>query len=306
MALISPAALLLDEVARAGSIRKAAERLNVSASALNRRILNLEQDYGVQLFERLPRGMRLTAAGEVLIADIRRWRAEQERSKVRLQELQGLRRGHVAVGLMECLASGFARRLFGTVQDQYRRVTLEMAIGGTPQLMQRVADSELDIAVCFNAPDRPNLRKILTLRVPAGVVVAPDHPLAGRATIRLSDCIGQPFLMPDFSLATRHMIDHALTAAALNIVPSLVTNSTTLMKTLLRDGRHVAFLSAVDVIEELAEGSLCFVPVTDRHFPPEELSLIGRVSQGASPPVLAVTDLIRAQMTTLKALIPPG
>ena len=54
----------LDEVARAGSIRKAAERLNVSPTAVNRQILQLEEMLDVQLFQRLPRGMKLTAAGE--------------------------------------------------------------------------------------------------------------------------------------------------------------------------------------------------------------------------------------------------
>ncbi len=53
----------LEEVARAGSIRQAAERLNVAASAINRQILKTVDEFGVQLFERLPRGLRLTPAG---------------------------------------------------------------------------------------------------------------------------------------------------------------------------------------------------------------------------------------------------
>jgi molybdenum-dependent DNA-binding transcriptional regulator ModE len=64
--------LILDTVARAGSIRKAADRLRIASTALNRSILNVEKELGTPLFERLPRGVRLTAAGEVLIATIRR------------------------------------------------------------------------------------------------------------------------------------------------------------------------------------------------------------------------------------------
>ena len=63
MALLHSRKLLyLDEIARCGSIRKAADRLNVSSSAINRQILALEEEFGVPLFERLPRGLRLTAA----------------------------------------------------------------------------------------------------------------------------------------------------------------------------------------------------------------------------------------------------
>ena len=61
------------ELARSGSLRKAAEQLHVSASAINRQILQAEEELGMRLFERLPDGMRLTSAGELLLDDLRRW-----------------------------------------------------------------------------------------------------------------------------------------------------------------------------------------------------------------------------------------
>ncbi|MBL0932855.1 MAG: LysR family transcriptional regulator, partial [Alphaproteobacteria bacterium] len=61
----------LDEIVRSGSIRKASARLNVASSAINRQLLALEAELGAPLFERLPRGLRLTAAGEMLIAHVR-------------------------------------------------------------------------------------------------------------------------------------------------------------------------------------------------------------------------------------------
>ena len=61
----------IDEIARCGSIRKAAQRLNVASSAVNRQILALEEEFGAPLFERLPRGLRLTAAGEMCVEHIR-------------------------------------------------------------------------------------------------------------------------------------------------------------------------------------------------------------------------------------------
>ena len=72
----------VDEVARAGSIRKAAEQLNVTASAVNRRIMDLEEELGPALFERRPRGVRLTAAGEVFVNYLRKQNGEVERDEV--------------------------------------------------------------------------------------------------------------------------------------------------------------------------------------------------------------------------------
>src|SRR5258708_4355534 len=78
--LISPAASWLVVVAKVGSIRRAAAQLNVSASAVDRQILKLEAEYGAQLFERLPRGLRPTVAGGVLVAEIERWQQEHDRA----------------------------------------------------------------------------------------------------------------------------------------------------------------------------------------------------------------------------------
>ena len=60
-------------VGRLGSIRRAADELNVSASAIARQILNVEAEIGAPLFERLPSGLRLTAAGEIMMAAGGRW-----------------------------------------------------------------------------------------------------------------------------------------------------------------------------------------------------------------------------------------
>ena len=82
-----------DQVARSGSIQKAARELHVAASAINRQILHLEEELGVPLFERLPRGMRLTPSGDALITLARHWR-QDERAVIaeirRIQELVGL------------------------------------------------------------------------------------------------------------------------------------------------------------------------------------------------------------------------
>jgi DNA-binding transcriptional LysR family regulator len=75
------------EVARQGSLRRAAEVLHVSASAIDRQILRAEESFETPLFERLPSGLKLTAAGELLLDDLRRWRKEHVRTLERLDEL---------------------------------------------------------------------------------------------------------------------------------------------------------------------------------------------------------------------------
>ncbi len=97
----------VDEVARAGSIRKAAEHLNLTASALNRRVMDIEEELGTLLFERRPRGVRLTSAGELFLGLARRHLSDTERMRSQIEELKGLRRGVVRIAGSQALAHSF-------------------------------------------------------------------------------------------------------------------------------------------------------------------------------------------------------
>ena len=108
-------------VGELGSIRKAADVLNVSASAIDRQILNVEADIGMSLFERLPSGLRLTAAGEIMMASGKRWRKEQAGVRAQMEDLRGLKRGHVDIAVIDALAKGF---LPATIQHIVKLIAL--------------------------------------------------------------------------------------------------------------------------------------------------------------------------------------
>ena len=87
----------IDAIARAGSIRKAAETLAITPSALNRRLLAVEDELGVELFERMSNGVVLNVAGEILLEHIRNQISDMERVKSRIADLSGERRGSVSI-----------------------------------------------------------------------------------------------------------------------------------------------------------------------------------------------------------------
>ena len=88
-------------------IRKAAVTLAITSTALNRRILVMEEELGVFIFERLARGVRLTTAGEILIHHIRKQLIDMERVKSQIADLTGERRGHVSIACSQALFSFF-------------------------------------------------------------------------------------------------------------------------------------------------------------------------------------------------------
>ena len=91
-------------VGKLGSIRKASETLNVSASAIDRQILRVEAELGIPLFERLPGGLRLTAAGELMMAAGGRWQKNLFELRAQMEDLRGLKRGLTRV--LRCARRG--------------------------------------------------------------------------------------------------------------------------------------------------------------------------------------------------------
>src|ERR1700758_5593745 len=118
----------VDEVARCGSIRKAAEKLNVTSSAVNRRIMDLEEELGAPLFERRPRGVRLTAAGEVFVGFLRPQDGEVEGLKSQIEELQGMRRGTVRIACSQALALEFLPQQIADFRPRYSLVNFDVQV----------------------------------------------------------------------------------------------------------------------------------------------------------------------------------
>lgn len=291
--LFATAALMFDEVARSGSIRKASERLNISASAINRQILNLEQDAGLPLFERLPRGVRPTAAGELILAEVRRWRREQSRMQGQLKDMTGLRRGLVRIGAMECFATAILPQAFATFRAQHTLVAIDLHLGGTDDLLAKLARNEIDLVLCFNPPARAQVTVLMQADFVPGIVMAADHPLTARETVTLADCRDFPFVQPDRSLPLRNLIDQAFARAGISLPVVTTTNSVSAIKGLVSSGENVSVLSRIDIHAELARGDLAWRPLEGTHLPQETLVLCMQHGHRPGPQTLAVAEVIK-------------
>ena len=137
--------LYLDAVARTGSIRAAAESLNVASTAINRKIIDAERDLGTPLFERLPRGVRLTAAGEILIAAVRRTMSDLASVESQIEQLRGLVRGKIRIACSESVADDLVPTAIATYQKCHPGVQFHVQVGATPILMEALMNDETDL-----------------------------------------------------------------------------------------------------------------------------------------------------------------
>ncbi len=145
----------IDEIARCGSIRKAAARLNVASSAINRQILALEEEFGAPLFERMPRGLKLTAAGELCIEHIREVLKTYERMEARIRGLKMPQAGKVTLVSTVGLAAGPLPEIIARFVAQHPRVRVLLRNDGPSNTMQPVITGRWISGSASTSPRRP-------------------------------------------------------------------------------------------------------------------------------------------------------
>ena len=116
----------IDVVAREGSIRKAADKLAITSTALNRRILQIEEEIGQPLFERLPGGVRLNTAGEIFLQHIRSQFADLARVQSQIADLSGIRRGHVQIASGADALRRFLPEAIATYRSAHPAVSFDL------------------------------------------------------------------------------------------------------------------------------------------------------------------------------------
>ena len=273
----------VDAVARHGSIRKAAAALHIVSSALNRRILDLEEEMGAPLFERLPRGVRPTAAGELYLAYVRRSIRELEQVGAQIEGLRRLLRGRVRLAVAESVTGHMLPTAIARFQAEHPNVTFHVRIDGPRGLAEALATDEADLILTHDPLERPQVSVIASALQPFCALVAPDHPLAGQAPLRLRDCAAYPVALPDTTLAARALIDRALARASFKLEPALVSNSVELTKTFARQNRAVCFQFRIAGHDD--PSGMRAIPLTDPGFSQATLVLASR--RGRVLPVAA-------------------
>ena len=177
MVAISQSFRCFDEVARRGSIRKAAETLHLTAAAVHQQILNLEEQVGTQLLDRLPRGMQLTTAGEIMVAAVRRSQRDVDSAMAQVEDLRALRRGHISLAVSHSSAEQLVPEVMETAMQRYPGVTYSVRSGSGENILKWVATGEADVGFCLRRKPPPGVEELRPFAQQLGLVTPPRHPL---------------------------------------------------------------------------------------------------------------------------------
>jgi DNA-binding transcriptional LysR family regulator len=196
-------------IAKAGSVNAAARLLHTSQPAVSRELRTLEERLGVLLFDRLPRGMRLTEAGKVLLDYAERIFGLDQAAERAMRELSDLEGGQLAIGASNTIGTYLLPAFVTSFHIRYPKVSLNLEIGNTQEIVKGVLDSRFALGFVEGRirDEAMEAREFRRDRIVA--VVAPQHPLAKGRALPVRALAESPSILREPGSGTREIVERA-------------------------------------------------------------------------------------------------
>jgi len=251
-----------NEVARSGSIAAASLRLHVAGSAVSRQIVSLEYEIGTPLFERQPRGMILTAAGERLAQHVRRYLLEEERVVAEIRSRGERTIGTIRIATSQGLASSFLPEAARLYREDFPEIRFAIHALSPADIVSAVADGSSDVGVAFVVATHPGVEVKHRSVVPLYALMSPKHPLGRRKHVSLHELQEFPFATSR-DTTVRGMIN--LRAAILGFQPKIVfeCDYSDGLFSFCSTGEAVTFGSPLSAANWINRGELVAIPLFD-------------------------------------------
>jgi DNA-binding transcriptional LysR family regulator len=272
------------EVARVGSIRKAANSLNVAASALNRQIINLEVQLGTPLFDRLPGGMRLTVAGDLLLRHAIDTLHDFDRVRVAIDDLKAARSGHIAIAALDSLLVDFLPRAIDRFRVDFPAVTYSVMTAQPPDVPPMVASGDIDMGFTFVGQIPRSVRYMAEISAPIGVVMRADHPLANKLAVDFDELRRYPILTQTGPLPKGADADAAFATFKSEIKPKLQSNSIQMLKLAVMLNIGVSLFTRLGFLHEIENGDIAWRPLNSSGVNTIRIGLVVPSQRDLTPP----------------------
>jgi DNA-binding transcriptional LysR family regulator len=244
-----------------GKISKAASALGLTGPAVTLQLQQLEAELGIELFDRMPEGMRPTAAG---LAVINAAESIEERLRILSDEvtaIRGGRKGTLKLGVVST-AKYFAPRLMAAFQKQYPDIRMELSVGNREETIAALAEHRLDLALMGRPPRNLPVDSVVFGDHPLVIIANEHHPLAHKRHIKKAELAGEHFLIREAGSGTRISLEIFLAdmPAKLEQLGTEMTSNETIKQAVMA-GLGIAFISAHTIELEVQVGKLVILDV---------------------------------------------
>lgn len=250
-----------DEVARQGSIRKAAAVLNMSSTTVNRKIIRTEKELGIKLFHRNPEGVKLTSAGSIVLEHCRKTLFEYERMSILIEDIRDMRTGHMEILSLDSIALDILPKILSQFSKSYPHVTFSVRTAQPDTIMKSVANGEVDIGLSFWFEDHPGVRTVTEKSTPIGAIMVPNHPLVERNKLSIDDLTDFPLIRTIDARGGHSLLDRIFADITTSLSTRIFTNSLPLAKKMIMQGAGVGLYTKLGFLDEIDSGAIRFIPL---------------------------------------------
>jgi DNA-binding transcriptional LysR family regulator len=257
--------------ARFENVSRAAESLAMSQSAARGSLKELEQQFEVQLFDRLGKRLQLSELGRQLRPQAERLLAQAQDFEAALSTEEGS--GALRVGATLTIGNYLAVPMIAAFRERYTQADVALQVANTKTIARQVADFELDLGMIEGEINHPQLETIHWREDELQVFAAPGHPLAGVSQVSDDQLMSQRWIMRESGSGTRQAFERAMHGILTDLDISMELQHTEAIKRAVEAGLGVACLSKISLKEAFQRGSLIPLDIPHRDFS-RQLNLI--------------------------------
>ena len=249
-------------IAQTGSFNKAAEKLYLTQPSVTARIQALEKDLGQPLFERKPRGVRLTDAGRVLFPHAERLLTDIRKARQAVHNLETASGGTLIVGSALTISTYTLPEMVARYKLAYPSVEVAIRTGRSQNIQQLVLEDSVQLGLVHSPINvHAEIVSVPLYSEPIVLVVQPNHPLAGQESVTAQQLAAEPFITSD--RASRYWAFVEQFWASADVAPrvTLELDSIEATKRMVMFGLGLTMLPRSTVENEIRTNQLAVVPL---------------------------------------------
>lgn len=260
-------------VARFGSLSRAAEELHITQPAVSHTIKQLEAALGGKLFFRVPRGVKLTAEGELLHRHVEQAFGFIAAAERQLGEMHELRRGRVRIGAGDTLCKHYLLPHLARFHRTYPDIAIQVTNRTTPETVKLLKEGAIDFGIVNLPVDDRQIAIRESVAIRDCFVAGERYKELAAAPLPLARLTAYPLLMLEQGSSTRDYVDRFFREAGVALAPEIELGSLDLLVQFAQHGLGVACVIRNFAEEELASGALYEVAL-DPPIPPRRIGLV--------------------------------
>lgn len=282
----------LYESVRLGTMRAASDYLNMAPSSISRQITGLEKDLGTDLVEKNRHRILLTPAGERLIEYYRDRLAQRESLQTDLDDLKGLRQGHVRIAV----GKGLIRVALASVVSEYTVTYPGIKVAAldvsSRAVIPMIRDDEVHFGVVMDPPPDPRVWSRAVFPQPFCLIAAPSHALARRTTIDVKELVNHPLILPEEGFRVRELLADAEVSHRIFLDTRITTTSIQFIADVVMSGSLATVIPADCVTDYIQAKSLVAVPLSNPGLNSAKVHLVTRVGRRLPGGALNLLELL--------------